>query len=252
MKLLLVFSFLFSLTYADTLHTSVLSETILSKLLQQSDHNVTTIHTGDTYSLQEGWNHLYTPIDGLDVLKTFTRQKSTLYVVVYDRISQMWAFYTPDENVSYPNMLALHYLEAYVVFFVWSPKKMQVQIHASRMDRVCQSFLDSKKFELIVDSGNGDELSSNGSNSIKVASRYYSYHDKRRYDDTRIALIAPKLKKVSKPLYRYGPAKPKLLLQYAKEYENKKFYIYDYKHEQCYMGIFPSPKFPPFPNLKKL
>ena len=100
-------------------------------------------------------------------------------------------------------------------------------------------------------SGVGEnKLSKNQSLSIKT--RYLTHHEKGIYNDTRVMLIYPNINTKGKATYRYGPASPKIAMKYAKEYEEKEFYIYDYKMRKCFKGYFPSMRIPPYPTLKEI
>jgi hypothetical protein len=87
---------------------------------------------------------------------------------------------------------------------------------------------------------------------MSAKSRYFSHHEKGIYNDTRIVLIYPKLEAKTKRSYKYGPAMPKTFFEFSKEYEAKKFFVYDFKEQKCFEGIFPSMQIPPFPTLKEI
>ena len=55
-----------------------------------------------------------------------------------------------------------------------------------------------------------------------------------------------------KDTFRYGPAEPKSMIRFAKEYEGKTFYMYDFYEKSCYKGFLPSMRIPPFAILQKL
>jgi len=221
-------------------------------LLKEFSNSSSTLYTSKTYNLQKGWNKLRTPIDGIDLIQTFKDISKVKFVVTYDKTSKLWAMYTNDKNYKRNNLLFLKYLEPNITFFVLTKDDTKVDIKSIHINEACQKFVNNSLFDSIYDSGINKDIVVNNDNTMSIQSRYYSHHKRGLYDDTRVVLIYPKMSTKTKAILEYGPAKPKIKIKYAKEYENKNFYVYDYKLQKCYKGIFPSPKIPPFPILKEV
>ena len=120
------------------------------------------------------------------------------------------------------------------------------------MSESCMKKAVSPEFAVLTDSGMDEIYTDNKNKTMSVKSRYKTHYKIGIYDDTRVSLIYPKINTNLKNEFKYGPAKPKIQLLYAKEYEGKKFYIYDYKEKKCFQGLFPSMKIPPFATLKEI
>lgn len=208
------------------------------------------------YILHKGWNYLHSHVSGVDIVKTFQNIKDVEFVYVYERFSKVWAGYSPVQEIQrkifHTRILALKKIEPNLGFYVYAKKALQVKIVSPLMHRSCKGLLQSGDYDAITDSGIDSATVYNKAKSIGVKSRYISHYRRGIYDDTRVTLIYPKSDSAKKVQYRYGPAVPKSMIEYAKEYEEKKFYMYDYRVQKCYMGIFPSRKIPPFASLKEL
>jgi hypothetical protein len=83
---------------------------------------------------------------------------------------------------------------------------------------------------------------------------YQSHYRRGVYSDTRVELFYPKDVKVNKNLKPkvYGAIEPRFRSEYPQEYQEVSFYVADYFEKECYEGVFPSKRIPPFPILKKL
>lgn len=220
--------------------------------LKELSSSSSTIHTSNSYDLTKGWNKLTTPFDGIDTIKTFQEISKVKLVVTYDEVSKLWAIYTTDNKYNKNNFLFLKYLEPNITFFVLATENVKVNIKSNIINQSCQKFIDDDSYDLIYDSGINKKSTSNSISTMSLQSRYYAHHKRGIYDDTRIVLIYPKITSKNKASIKYGPAKPKIKILYAKEYENKKFYVYDYKSKACYKGVYPSAKIPPFPILREV
>ncbi|MEA1983638.1 MAG: hypothetical protein U9N39_08830 [Campylobacterota bacterium] len=205
-----------------------------------------------TYKLLKGWNHLLTPIAGIDVKKTFKDSSKIKFVVTYDRVSKLWAIYAPEHKYPEGEILFLKNLEPDVAFFVLANDETTVKTVSKRVDAECRKYLNDNSYSMITDSGISKESEISREKNIAIRSRYFSHNERGLYDETRVMLIYPKLTSKAKRSYKYGPASPKVALEFTKKYEEKKFYIYDYKQEKCFEGVFPSIKIPPFPILKEI
>ncbi|PHS58794.1 MAG: hypothetical protein COB17_02280 [Sulfurimonas sp.] len=221
-------------------------------LLKEFLHSSSTLHTSNSYSLQKGWNKVNTPKNGLDTIKTFKKISKVKFVVTYDKFSKLWAMYTIDTIYPKDNILFLKYLEPNITFFILATEDVEVQIKSKTISSACKKIMQNPKFDFLTDSGINKQATTSENKSISITSRYYSHNEIGVYDDTRVLLIYPKLKHTTKSSYKYGPGKPKVKLTFSKEYENKKFYIYDYKKQTCNIGMFPSLKIPPFPILREV
>jgi len=248
---LLLFSMtLFAASMQKVPHT--FSDKEKELFLKELSSSSSTLYTSKVYSLKKGWNKLRTPKDGIDTIQTFKDISKVKFVVTYDNISKLWAMYTNDKNYKRDNLLFLKYLEPNITFFVLANKNVKVDIKSISINEACQKFIDNKLFDTIYDSGISKDIIANNNNTMSIQSRYYPHHKRGLYDDTRVVLIYPKINTKTKATLDYGPAKPKIKIKYAKEYENKSFYVYDYKLQSCYKGVFPSAKIPPFPILREV
>ncbi len=204
------------------------------------------------YTPKKGWNIFTSPNGGVDVPASFKDISTIQLVATYDPQSKRWATYSPDNNQRDEKILFLNYLEPDVKFFVLAKKNTKVSFLSTKLNDSCRELQNDLSYDFVVDSGITTKQTFSKNKSISVKSRYYTHHKKGVYDDTRVMLIYPKQKTISKASFRYGPATPKVALSFAKEYEGKKFYIYDYKAKKCFEGIFPSLRIPPFPVLKEI
>ena len=210
-----------------------------------------TLHKTNTYTVSKGWNLLSTPKDGINIPKTLKNNSKIKLILSFDEASKLWAS-SKELNTTNEQILFLNYLEAYTNFFVLAKEETTLTIVSNTINATCKAFSNSNKYNILINSGKSKKESISKDNSISLSSRYISHHTFGIYDDTRIALIYPKIEASTQRTYKYAPAIPKTSIRFAKEYENRKFYMYNYKEEKCYMGIFPSKKIPPFPVLKAL
>ena len=223
---------------------------------QNINNKSAILHASSEYDLKKGWNYLHTPKNGLDVVKTFTNNEAVKFVYVYDQRSKAWAGFSAVDSINKElqntRILSLKYIEPYTNFYAYSSKAIKLNIEYTDMLSICKNKLDLEH-SMLFSSGANEKFSFDEKKTIGVKSRYLSHYRKGIYNDTRMALIYPKVKTSAFPkLLRYGPASPRMMINYAKEYEDKEFYVFDYFNKSCYKGIFPSMKRPPVPTLKKL
>lgn len=208
------------------------------------------------YSLKKGWNYLFSHNDGIDVEKTFKKYKEVEFVYVYDKAINAWAGYSGDEklkaHISTTRIINLEDIEANTGFYLYSNRSAKIKIESKKINNICKEYMNNSKNLVITDSGMDTAISYNEDKSMGVKSRYIPHYRRGIYSDSRVMLIYPKIEVISKVKLKYGPAKPKILLNFAKEYEGKEFYVYSYKDEKCFKGIFPSKMIPPFSSLKEL
>ncbi|MEA2100105.1 MAG: hypothetical protein U9P72_08245 [Campylobacterota bacterium] len=255
MRILIIYTLLVSALTANPLQSvdTSFSLGVQVQLLKKLDSvHSSTKHTKNTYTLTKGWSQLTAPKDGVDVIKTFQNIPEVKFIVTYDSKSKYWAGFTLDQTIlkDIKEMLLLKYLESGVTFFVLSKRDMMIKIESSSVDKTCKKFMNDKKYNTLLDSGlsNSEKLSDN--KDISINSRYSSHEYRGYYDDTRTLLIYPKSVKKAKLTQKYGPAEPMVMLNYSSEYENKKFYVYDFLERRCYEGKFPSKRMPPLPVLR--
>lgn len=246
---LLLFHFSLLATQLQEVKNSLSTHT-LEQLKKEFLSSPSSLYASNAYNLKKGWNELTAPKDGIDVVETFKDISQIKYVLTYDVKSKFWAGMSNEESPS--NMLFLKYLEPGVTFFVLAKKDVKVKVQSNLLDAICQKFYDDKSFNAITDSGTEQAYVDSLDDKISLQSRYFSHHMKGIYDDTRVTLFYKKEKNALQNSLKYGPASPKVAIKYSKAYEGKQFYLYDYKQEKCFMGIFPSRKIPPFPTLKEL
>ena len=213
------------------------------------------LYKEESYRVKRGWNTLSTPKDGLDVAKTF---KDAEFVYVYDKRSNVWAGYSPRadlmKKIVSSQLLALKYIEPHRAFYVLSTKSMKTDIVSKVSNAQCQALMKNKKYELLFDSGTDDTFTFNAKRTIGLRSRYFSHTRRGVYNDSRVMVIVPKLKKLSanKNYKKYGPAIPKMMLLFNEAYAGETFYAYDFLEESCRKGVFPSRKAPPAPVMQKV
>jgi len=224
-------------------------------LLNNMEYKRAALYDKSYYTLKKGWNYLQAPKDGVDVAKTFTDVE---FVYIYDRRSKRWAGYSLDatlmRKIKAAKILTLKYIEPHEGFYLLTAQAMRVEIFSSLPSTSCQRIMKSGAYELIYDSGIEPDLSYNSSGSVGVASRYRSHTRRGVYNDSRVLVMVPKLKSLSKEqrLQKYAPAIPKIAIYFNSAYRNKAFYVYDYLDRLCYKGYFPSKRSPPRPVLKKI
>jgi hypothetical protein len=224
-------------------------------LVNNNDYKYKTLlHPKNYYNVKKGWNYFTTPKDGVDVARTFSDAE---FVYVYDPRSQAWAGYSPKkdlmEKIRSTRILELKYIEPKRGFYVLSDKAMRVGVMSKLPSKQCQKIMQNKNFDVIYDSGIDPEFSYNAIKSIALKSRNYSHTRKGVYNDSRIAIMTPKVKlSKDKKVYKYGPAIPRMMIHFNKAYQERDFYAYDFLEESCVKGYFPSKQKPPASVLKKL
>lgn len=211
-----------------------------------------------SYDLQKGWNSFLVPKEGIDIVKTFKdHNESVAFVYTYEPKTQVWAGYSPNkelmQKIFTTRILGLKSVEPMQELYIFARKDIELKIQSTLPNQHCQKLIDNaEKYDHLTDSGLDKEGVKNQDKTIFLQSRYVSHFVKGIYDDTRITMIYPKLNVSNKKLMAYGPAVPKAALKFAKDYEGKIFFMYDYKTGECYEGVFPSMLKPPMPVLKKL
>jgi hypothetical protein len=213
-----------------------------------------SISSRTTYNLEKGWNSLYSPKEGIDIVRTFQDHPEVTLVAFFDENLQQWALFFPKNNAvqGIKNYLFLESLEGNKLFFAKSTKKKNINIISKKINGICKKYLIDKHFLSIEDSGLDKNISFSKDKTIGVSPRYSSNFHRGYYKDTRIVLIYPKLKHKEGKLRSYGPVEPYIAIKYAKEYESKEFFVFDYMNESCYKGVFPSFKILPVPMLQEL
>ena len=215
----------------------------------------TLLHHKNYYDLKKGWNYFTTPKEGVDVARTFSDAE---FVYVYDKRSKAWAGYSPKadlmKKIKSTRILELRYIEPKRGFYVLSNKAVRTGISSKVPNEQCQKIMNDKNFDVIYDSGIDEGMSYNGIKSIGFRSRNFSHQREGVYNDSRIVIMTPKLKKLSKnnKAKKYGPAIPKMMIHFNEAYAEQEFYAYDYLNESCHRGYFPSKKRPPAPMMKKV
>ena len=208
-----------------------------------------------SYKIKRGWNKLKSHEDGVNIAKTF-KNNAILFVYVYDLTTKAWALYSPRSEIRSlareHRLLELQSIEPNLKFYVYANKSLNVKIAPNKMNETCLALSKKEGYLTLVDSGLNSNVQKDETHKISLASRYAAHYRRGVYNGTRVALIYPKIDVESNNVFRYGPAIPKAQLSYPKEYEEKIFYMFDYKFNKCYEGVFPSMKVPPFGMLKEL
>lgn len=217
----------------------------LQKKFAKESHYTKALYSEKSYDLKKGWNTLTTNSEGVDVKKTFSKDE---LVVVYDDFSKLWASNKPTHQQLYAK-----YIEPHITFFVYASRAKKVKIVSTQVSVTCQKLINTKGYKVVIDSALTKEPTYSSDKTMSLYSRYLSHYDRGIYNDTRVMLIYKELPtKVKKDTFRYGPAEPKSMVRFAKEYEGKTFYMYDFYEKSCYKGLLPSMKIPPFAVLQKL
>lgn len=216
------------------------------------------IHESEFYNVKKGWNYFGSTKNGIAIEKTFSNYKEIKFIYTYDKHSSVWAGYSSDKEISNKmlqrRILLLNYIEPEKGFYVYSDENVEVKVKSIAMAGTCKEKLDTGKYDTLVSSGANIDMAYSDAKNIGIKSRYLSHHKKGVYDDTRVMLIYSKqnISSDEEKLLHYGPAVPKVMLAYEEGYQNSNFYVYDYLKKECYRGVFPSRKIPPFSTLKKL
>ncbi|SFV75868.1 hypothetical protein MNB_SM-3-798 [hydrothermal vent metagenome] len=253
MQFFLLFILLFSSLYASSIQGINTPFPIQQQnfLFQKIQNNTPKKSDASIYQLHKGWNYLVAPYNGVDVITTFDKNKDIEIVALYEKQSKKWALYTAKHK--YPKgVLFLKDIEPNVAFFVFATQKTELRTQPIFVTASCMKPLNTQKYNILIDSGNDKKITLNQKKDIGIKSRYISEYRLGLYSDTRVMLIYPKIQTYSKKLEKYGPAVPKVALEFTKEYEKKTFYIFDYRTRKCYKGIFPSKNTPPAPFLKEI
>ena len=213
---------------------------------------------GNTYIIHKGWNYFSTPKDGIDIVKSFHNIENIQFIYSYDKNSKVWAGYSPHKELQMKmastRILNLKYIEPYRGFYIYASQTLRVNIKATVINKQCQSILD-KGYTLLIASGIDKKAVYNREKTLSIKSRYASHYRRGIYNDSRVALIFDAKKTSLKPshtLTKYGPVNPSVIIEYDKNLENSWFFVFDYFQKECYRGIFPSKKIPPFSTLQKL
>lgn len=249
----LFFLSLFSLT----LFATPLQKVSSSFSLAQREELLQEFHkkhhfVSSSYILERGWNLLSAPDDGIDVAKTFSDASVVSIVATYEPSNKKWAVHSFEGLEKRRDLLKLLYIEPNVKFFVLAKREQKVTIISHTVMQKCKDLLLDDAYLFLRNSFLDKNATLSKDRTIALRSRYLTNQERGIYNDTRVMLIYPKIAVHSKRSYKYGPAQPKIALEFAKEYENRSFYIYDYKYQKCYKGTFPSIKVPPFPFLQKI
>lgn len=214
------------------------------------------IYNENFYKLKKGWNYLRSHKDGVNVIKTFENIKDVKFVYVYDRLSRAWAGYSPSDElqkkIESTRIISLKDIEPGLGFYVYAENEIRVSIYTNKIEGFCKKYLNTQKYTQLVSTGLDSISQYDNEKTLSLLSRYRTHHKRGIYNESRVSIFYEKLQVKSAPLLKYGPARPKAFLEYAKEYEEKVFYMYDYKYRKCYEGVFPSKKIPPFASLKEL
>lgn len=227
-------------------------------LLHDNDKNYTKKeHTKNSYTLQRGWNFVHAPKNGVDVAQTFGKNNAVLFVYIYEAKTPAWAGFSGYQNyqemMRTTRILELEYIEPSLGFYVYANKKITLPIIATHLSQSCQEIFLDKSYKVLEHSAFHQELRTKDDlSNISLATLYRPHYRRGIYSDTRVMLLYPKVQVQTKKQLRYAPIEPRADILFAKEYEEKKFYVFDYKTKNCYEGVFPSRKIPPFPVLKKL
>lgn len=217
----------------------------------------TDIKEDNIYKISQGWNYFATPKDGIDVIRSFQKKDTILFVYTYDKRSHAWAGYSPSKilqkKIASTRILALKYIEPKRGFYIFSLKDITLKTSGTTLNKRCKKIVD-KGYNLLIASGIDKKNIFNKDKTLSIRSRYSAHYRRGVYNDSRVALIFNKNKKqrISKKLLSYGPIEPAVIVQYDKKWEDSWFFIFDYFTKECYRGMFPSKKVPPFSNLPKL
>jgi len=221
-------------------------------LLKESLDSSSILHSSDIYQLKRGWNKVTTPKDGIYLEQSFKDISQIKYITTYEKVNKLWAVYAPNKKYPKDNILFLKYLEPNITFFVLANEDVKVKTNGKKINKSCLKAMNTPGVSTLLSSAFNENISVSKDNSMSFKTRYLSHHTKGLYDDTRLLLIYEDLNSTRKASYRYGPAKPRAVINFTKEYEAKSFFIYDYKLEKCFKGVFPSVKIPPLPILQEI
>ena len=223
-----------------------------------SKNDYQPLKRGNTYIIHKGWNYFNTPKDGIDIVKSFHKIENIQFIYSYDKVSKVWAGYSPHKELQMKmastRILNLRYIEPHRGFYIYASQTLRVKIEATVINKQCQSILD-KGYSLLIATGIDKKAVYNSEKTLSIKSRYASHYRRGIYNDSRVALIFDTAKaslKSSNKLNKYGPVNPSVIIEYDKSLENSWFFIFDYFQKECYRGIFPSKKIPPFSTLQKI
>lgn len=245
-------------TPQDNLDIRTLNSKSQSYLLVNNDQKSykTKVYSTPFYNIKRGWNYLSSHKDGVNVVKTFKSIPDVKFVYVYDRVSEAWAGYSPSseiqKKIKLTRILSLKDIEPEHGFYVYSDNDVRVSIYTNKIEGVCEKYLNSSKYRQLISTGLDSTGTYDNKKTLSLLSRYRTHYKRGVYDDSRVSIFYEQLQVKNAPLLKYGPARPKAFFKYAREYEEKVFYMYDFKYHKCYEGVFPSNKIPPFASLKEL
>lgn len=251
-KLFTILLFCVSLFASSQAVTNSFSPLERESLLKELLSSFTSIYNSKIYNLKNGWNKLDTPKNGIDVVKTFASVSQVQVVAAYDKVSNKWGVFTSEKMTDTKRLLFLKYLEPNTTFFVLANSSVSINIKSIEPSGFCKNIMNNNNYAHLTSSAFNKEAVHNINRSISIKSRYATEHEIGIYNESREMLIYPKIDTKGKATYKYGPANPKAFLKYAKEYEEKVFYIYKYKTQKCYKGVFPSMRVPPYPILEEV
>ncbi|MEA3228382.1 MAG: hypothetical protein U9P38_04835 [Campylobacterota bacterium] len=210
------------------------------------------------YKISKGWNYFATPIDGIDMVKSFQNSKDIKFVYVYDKTSKAWAGYSPlkelQEKIISTRILNLKYIEPNRGFYLYASKNMTITTQGTVLNKQCQKIVD-KGYSVLIATAVDKKAVFNKTKTLSVKSRYAPHYRQGIYNDTRVALLFDEKKssqKSSKKPLTYGPAEPAVMISYDESLEDSWFFVFDYFKKECYRGMLPSKKVPPFSTLQKV
>ncbi len=210
------------------------------------------------YKIKKGWNYFTTPKDGIDILKSFQKKQDIEFVYTYDKNSKAWAGYSPNsklqDKIASTRILSLKYIEPKVGFYIYARKDLSVATQGTVLNQQCQKLID-KGYTLLQATGIDKKIIYTPNKTLSIKSRYASHYRRGVYNDSRVALIFDEKKlpkKFSHNSLTYGPVVPAVMIEYDENIKDNWFFVFDYFKKECYRGMFPSKKIPPFSTLQKL
>ncbi len=216
-----------------------------------------SVKKNNRYKINKGWNYFATPKDGIDIVESFKDFKDIKFIYAYDKTSKAWAGYSPQKElqskIASTRILTLKYIEPNVGFYIYAQKDLIVTVQGTTINKFCQDKIDDG-YTLLIATGIDKKPIYNKNKTLSIQSRYSSHYRRGIYNDTRVAMIFDDVvkKKSIEKLSSYGPASPAVMINYDLKYEDKWFFVFDYFTKECYRGMLPSKKVPPFSSLQKL
>ena len=216
---------------------------------------ITSPYKKNYYEIKKGWNYLPSHENGLKIRDTF-KSKDIEFVYTYDKSTQAWAGYSPyiyiQDLINTTRILTLKKIEPAKGFYVYAKKDTKVEIVSVEVNETCKKKMQESRYKFLLNSGQKKIFTNDENEKVAFKSRYMSHYKSGIYDESRLMIIYPKLDKKSAKVMNYGPAQPKSHIRFVKEHEGKEFFIFDFKDEKCYKGVFPSKLIPPFSSLQEL